>query len=303
MTKGRRTDKRRRLRARRQAASSARQALREALQAYAALSLGSFDNVESFSSHVSQMILAWVKEYSSVPLVQPPSAAGKGGLSLKLERIAAGADPALERAGGSSRSIGPQQIMAEQPRFGMAERHAAGNAAPGHPVVVLYRPEIPPNTGTIARLCAAFRLRLVLIGPLGFDVTEKAFRRAGLDYWPWVDIDYFDDWVNFLQDPLSQGGRLVFVETTGSESVETFQFLPSDCLIFGSETKGLPDWLLAGAQHEDGLRKSVSEGSGDGATRCVRIPMSQPNVRSINLANSVAIVASHALRGISGSLR
>jgi tRNA (cytidine/uridine-2'-O-)-methyltransferase len=154
-----------------------------------------------------------------------------------------------------------------------------GLALPNHPMIVLYRPEIPPNTGTIARLCAAFRMPLVLIGPMGFAVDEKAFRRAGLDYWPWVDLTYFADWNSFVSS--SPGRRLVFVETTGSAAVGEFCFNSNDALVFGPETSGIPADVVA----QPYATPSAT----------LHIPMWQENVRSINLANAVAIVASHAV--------
>lgn len=150
-----------------------------------------------------------------------------------------------------------------------------------HPLIVLYRPEIPPNTGTIARLCAAFRMKLVLIGPIGFDLSEKAFRRAGLDYWPWVDLTVCESWDEFLEKWPER--RLVFFETSGSLDIGDFVFGKRDALVFGPETSGVPASIM---------ERAYPQGSS-----CLRIPMWQPAVRSINLANSVSIAATHALHG------
>lgn len=160
--------------------------------------------------------------------------------------------------------------------------HALGSglALPHHPLVVLYRPEIPPNAGSVARLCAAFRMPFAIVGPIAFELSARAFRRAGLDYWPWVELTYYADWKAFAAAEARR--RFVFVETSGTAAVASFAFGPGDALIFGSETSGLPPELLGSAVHPR-------------PHEVVRIPMWQDQVRSINLANAVSIVASHAL--------
>ena len=147
--------------------------------------------------------------------------------------------------------------------------------APLH--VALVEPEIPPNTGNIARLCAATRTPLHLIGQLGFRTDNKMVRRAGLDYWPLTDIRYHND-VQEMADSLPIS-RLLFLTTKAHKSYLDVSFQPNDCLVFGRETAGLPIDLLK-ANWDN----------------CLTIPMSQPGVRSLNLATSVAIVLYEALR-------
>ncbi|MEY4168879.1 MAG: hypothetical protein RIR52_2703 [Acidobacteriota bacterium] len=150
-----------------------------------------------------------------------------------------------------------------------------GPSSPFH--VALIEPEIPPNTGNIARLCGATFTPLHLVGRLGFRVDQQAVRRAGLDYWDEVEIRYHRS-VEALQSALPSS-RLVLVETSADQLHSTFSYRPHDCLVFGCETSGLPSELL-----------SAHRGN------CVRIPMPNPAIRSLNLANSVAIVLFEALR-------
>ena len=142
--------------------------------------------------------------------------------------------------------------------------------------VVLYQPEIPQNTGNIARLCAATGCALHLIEPLGFSLQDRYLKRAGLDYWHLVDICRY----NSLQDFFGQwkGARFFFVTTAGRRFYTEFDYRPGDFLVFGRETAGLPPELI------DGNRDS-----------CIRIPMLE-NVRCLNLSNSVAIVVYEGLR-------
>jgi tRNA (cytidine/uridine-2'-O-)-methyltransferase len=145
--------------------------------------------------------------------------------------------------------------------------------------VALIEPEIPPNTGNIARLCAATHTKLHLVGKLGFRVDDKAVRRAGLDYWDAVDIQYHRD-IQALYRSLPECRFLYF--TTKAERVYTeIRYQPDDCLVFGRETKGLP---------EDLLRANWD--------RCLRIPMPNQRIRSLNLATSVGIALYEALRQI-----
>ncbi|MEX0269401.1 tRNA (cytidine(34)-2'-O)-methyltransferase [Leptolyngbyaceae cyanobacterium UHCC 1019] len=137
--------------------------------------------------------------------------------------------------------------------------------------VVLVHPQIPPNTGNIARTCAATGTELHLVGPLGFEISDRHLKRAGLDYWPFVNLTYhpsIEDFQNFSQQPKS---RWIGFSTSGRCSYIEFKFLPSDWLLFGSETAGLPKDLL------------------QTCTEAVYIPMAQPQVRSLNLSVSVAI--------------
>ena len=145
--------------------------------------------------------------------------------------------------------------------------------------VALVEPEIPPNTGNIARLCAATFTPLHLVGKLGFRTDDKAVRRAGLDYWEHVDISYHLN-VPALHAALNRCRFLYF--TTKAKLVYTdFEYQAGDCLVFGRETRGLPEDLLH-ANWE----------------RCLTIPMPNPNIRSLNLATSVGIVLYEALRQI-----
>lgn len=152
-----------------------------------------------------------------------------------------------------------------------------------HPEIVLYSPQIPPNTGTIARLCAAFSCRLHLIEPLGFDVSEKSFRRAGLDYWPFVELYVHDSWESLLTT--RPGRRIVLVETGGQNSPSDFRYESGDLLVFGAETTGIPRHILSDCKENQ-------------RGQLVTIPMFDRGVRSLNLANSVSIVAHCALANL-----
>jgi tRNA (cytidine/uridine-2'-O-)-methyltransferase len=136
--------------------------------------------------------------------------------------------------------------------------------------VVLVHPQIPPNTGNIARTCAATKTELHLVAPLGFELSDRYLKRAGLDYWPHVDLHYHADWQAFEAFQQRQGGRLIGFSVRGGSSYLQWQFQPQDWLLFGSETKGLPASVLENCE----------------AT--VYIPMAQPKVRSLNLSVSVA---------------
>jgi len=145
--------------------------------------------------------------------------------------------------------------------------------------IALIEPEIPPNTGNIARLCAATRVPLHIVGALGFRLDERAVRRAGLDYWPEVELHRHRD-LDMLCAALP-AARFVYLTTKAERSYLDWQFTAADCLIFGRETRGLPEELLrANWEH------------------CVTIPMLNRNVRSLNLATSVGIVLYEALRQI-----
>jgi len=147
--------------------------------------------------------------------------------------------------------------------------------------VALVEPEIPPNTGNIARLCAATYTRLHIVGIPGFRMDERAVKRAGLDYWNEVDLRRHRNLDALYEDlPAS---RFLYVETGGDRVYTDWKFEPEDCLIFGRETKGLPMDLLAKNRE-----------------RVLEIPVPNSNVRSLNLSNSVAIVLYEALRQIKG---
>ena len=142
--------------------------------------------------------------------------------------------------------------------------------------IVLVEPEIPMNTGNIARTCAATRSRLHLIRPLGFDISDKAVKRAGLDYWPMVDLHVYDDLEElFAKNDITD---LWLATTKGPRDYGQAVFRDGCWLFFGKETAGLPAWF----------REAHRE-------RCIRIPM-RPDARSLNLANSVAILTYEALR-------
>jgi len=143
--------------------------------------------------------------------------------------------------------------------------------------VALVEPEIPQNTGNIARLCAATRTELHIVGVTGFRLDDRAVRRAGLDYWDEVSIDRHRD-LDALYSSLPEA-RFLYLSTRAETSCWDFRFEMSDCLVFGPETRGLP---------ENVLRSNWD--------RCLKVPMMNPKVRSLNLANTVAIVLYEALR-------
>ena len=143
--------------------------------------------------------------------------------------------------------------------------------------IVLVEPEIPPNTGNIARTCGATGSVLHLIKPLGFSLSEKAVRRAGLDYWEHVDIHVHDSWEAFLHTHGDQ--RMFFFSTKTSTPYTDATFLPGDLLVFGPETRGLPKELLA-----------------SNPTQVLTLPMQEGKVRSLNLATTAGTVLYEALR-------
>ncbi|NLZ17959.1 MAG: tRNA (cytidine(34)-2'-O)-methyltransferase [Desulfobulbaceae bacterium] len=143
--------------------------------------------------------------------------------------------------------------------------------------IVLVEPEIPPNTGSIARLCGATNCVLHLVHPLGFSTDDRHLKRAGLDYWPHVRIVNWPDFDSFLAAQPEQ--RLYFFTTKHKRPYTEARFQPDDMFIFGRETKGLPEETLA----------LYSE-------RCLNIPISNPNIRSLNLAMAAGIVLYEAIR-------
>src|SRR6516225_654950 len=144
--------------------------------------------------------------------------------------------------------------------------------------VVLVEPEIPPNTGNVARLCAATHSRLHLIEPLGFKLDDAQLKRAGMDYWQHVQWKRWADWPSFFT-ALPASARLWFIESGGPRLYTEAQFTTDDYLVFGRETAGLPQTLLR--THPESW---------------LRIPMFNPKARSLNLANCVALVLFEALR-------
>ena len=146
--------------------------------------------------------------------------------------------------------------------------------------VVLLHPEIPPNTGNIARLCAATGTRLHLVEPLGFSISNPHLRRAGLDYWDVVHVQVHPDWAACIH---ALGTSRRFLYSTGSSRLYTqVAYQPGDTLIFGCETRGLPEDLLAA--HADSV---------------YGIPILTDHVRSLNLSSAVAVVVYEALRQLS----
>lgn len=148
-----------------------------------------------------------------------------------------------------------------------------------HLQIVLVEPEIPPNTGAVARLCAATHTVLHLVEPLGFKLDDRALKRAGMDYWQHVTWRTWPDWTS-LRAAHSQA-RFYFLTTKTIRPYTEARFQPNDFLVFGRETKGLPESLLK--ENEE---------------TCLTIPISNPRVRSLNLATAAAIVLFEALRQI-----
>lgn len=148
------------------------------------------------------------------------------------------------------------------------------------PQVVLVEPQIPPNTGNIARTCAATKTPLHLVGPLGFEIDDRHVKRAGLDYWPYVNLTYHETWDAFANEETTRRGRRLGFTTRGRQHYTDFTFQADDWLLFGCETAGLPE--------------SVLETCDD----TIYIPIFEPRVRSLNLSVSVAIGLFEALRQI-----
>jgi tRNA (cytidine/uridine-2'-O-)-methyltransferase len=144
--------------------------------------------------------------------------------------------------------------------------------------IVLLEPEIPPNTGNVARLCAATNTTLHLIEPFGFKLADSHLKRAGMDYWQHVTWHRWKNWCEF-RTAISSAARLWFIESGGGKHYADVQFATDDYMIFGRETAGLPKALLE--QHRD---------------RWLRIPMFNDQARSLNLSNCVALVLYEALR-------
>jgi tRNA (cytidine/uridine-2'-O-)-methyltransferase len=149
------------------------------------------------------------------------------------------------------------------------------------PAIVLVAPEIPGNTGTIGRTCVALDIELCLVRPYGFDLSDRTVRRAGLDYWRHVRLSEFDDWSDFLARRAPRREALFLWEDDGAVSAYDAAFPPDAHLVFGCETKGLPDDVLA----------PLSD-------RTVRLPMRSRHIRSLNLANAATAAAYIALRDV-----
>lgn len=142
--------------------------------------------------------------------------------------------------------------------------------------IVLHEPEIPANTGNIARTCACTGSSLHLIGPLGFSLDEKSLKRAGLDYWDKLDVTVYESWEDFCQK--HPDAHIYMATTKGPKTYCDVTYGPEDYLMFGKETAGIPEEILAA--HKESA---------------IRIPMTE-HLRSLNLSNAVAIVLYEALR-------
>jgi tRNA (cytidine/uridine-2'-O-)-methyltransferase len=143
--------------------------------------------------------------------------------------------------------------------------------------VVLFEPEIPPNTGSVARLCAATLTPLHLIEPLGFKIDDKHLKRAGLDYWEFVDLRVHASWDDFIRATAAK--RLLYLSKRAVKSYTSVRYQEDDYLVFGPETRGLPQHLLDA-----------------NSAWSLRIPMAGHGVRSLNLSNAVSIVLYEGLR-------
>jgi tRNA (cytidine/uridine-2'-O-)-methyltransferase len=147
--------------------------------------------------------------------------------------------------------------------------------------IVLYQPQIAPNTGNIGRLCAVTRSRLHLIHPLGFEITDRHLRRAGMDYWFSLDVHQHADWTSFKNSTYAPR-RLWLFTTHGGTSYWDVRFADGDGLVFGNEGSGAPEWL----------HKELAE------NQRVKIPHANAALRSLNLSTAVGIACYEALRQI-----
>lgn len=145
--------------------------------------------------------------------------------------------------------------------------------------IVLHAPEIPGNTGSVGRTCVALGIELILIKPYGFDLSEKAVRRAGLDYWKHVKITEYDSFDDFLNSENPERNQLFFFENSRDKEYYDAGYTENCYLIFGSETKGLPEHIY----------QTYSD-------RMVELPMFSEHIRSLNLSNTVTTAAYECLR-------
>lgn len=148
--------------------------------------------------------------------------------------------------------------------------------------IVLVTPEIPGNTGSIGRTCVALGLELILIKPYGFDIDEKAVRRAGLDYWKHVPLKEFNSWDDFLEKEKPPREKLLFFENNVDQNHYDANYSKDCYLVFGCETKGVPKYFYE-----------------DYKDRMFHLPMYSEHIRSLNLSNTATAVAYEALRQIS----
>jgi tRNA (cytidine/uridine-2'-O-)-methyltransferase len=150
--------------------------------------------------------------------------------------------------------------------------------------VVLFQPQIPPNTGNVARTCAATGSELHLIEPLGFTIDDRHLRRAGLDYWPWVDLHRHPDFEAFLAARQARGGRLLAFSSQAQRSYTNHGFEPEDWLLFGRESDGLPEAVLERCDARLTIPMPVNRLRQGGG------------VRSLNLSVAVGVAVFEALR-------
>lgn len=146
--------------------------------------------------------------------------------------------------------------------------------------IVLIQPEIPGNTGAVGRTCVALGMELILIHPLGFEISDKRVKRSGLDYWPHVRLTEYASWDAFLEARTPRADQLFLFEEFGSRSFYEPEYPADAFLVFGRETKGIPTPIID--RHAD---------------RLFHLPMRSDVIRSLNLANTVAAAAYQALRG------
>jgi tRNA (cytidine/uridine-2'-O-)-methyltransferase len=146
--------------------------------------------------------------------------------------------------------------------------------------IILIQPEIPGNTGAVGRTCVALDMELILIHPLGFDISDKRVKRSGLDYWPHVNLNQYASWDAFLEARSPRPDQLFLFEEFGSRSFYEPDYPDDAMLVFGQETKGIPRAIID--QHPD---------------RLFKLPMRSDVIRSLNLANTVSAAAYQALRG------
>lgn len=145
--------------------------------------------------------------------------------------------------------------------------------------IVLYEPEIPHNTGAIARTCVLTHSKLHLIKPLGFSIDDKHLKRAGLDYWPLLEMEVYENYKDFMD---KNKDKIIYYSTTKTSNIYTdVKFKDGDFIMFGPETRGIPESILD-----------------ENSENCIRIPMIKELKRSLNLANSANIVLFEALRQV-----
>ena len=145
--------------------------------------------------------------------------------------------------------------------------------------IVLVQPEIPGNTGAVGRTCVALDMELILIHPLGFEISDKRVKRSGLDYWQHIRLVEFGSWEAFMAERAPRGDQMFLFEEFATRSFYEPDYPADAYLVFGRETKGIPEPILAA--HRDAL---------------VKLPMRSDKVRSLNLANTVAAAAYQAVR-------